>query len=468
MMQSNRFMKPGYGVLLAGAVIAIAVAGCGGDDDTCDAAAQTGCSDGQVCELVVDGEPACFAPLVLRGSVTDLADDSAVEAARVVALDANGAAVSSVALSDADGEYELAIPSTRQSDGTPVALELTLRVAASGYQTFPSGLRQALPVDTGTATVDGERRVVQSALTDVGLLAMPDGSGTGSISGVIETPDDPVGILVVATSGGEGFSGIANRDGEYRIFNLPAGDYDVDVYARGLSYDAGNLTLGDGEDAEVNLGLSSVATGIVAGDVQIVNAPGGSVTSVVLVVESTFDELLARGQTVPGLRAPEPGVAANIEGAYSIEGVPAGRYVVLAAFENDRLVRDPDLSIGGTSILHIEVTPGQTTTVAGFKVTEALEIFGPGARDPEAVSGQVTFSWNDDSSEDQYLVEVFDAFGERIWDQTMDGVSGADPTMDYAGPPLEAGMFYQFRVTSSKDGTPISRTEDLAGVFFLP
>jgi hypothetical protein len=29
-------------------------------------------------------------------------------------------------------------------------------------------------------------------------------------------------------------------------------------------------------------------------------------------------------------------------------------------------------------------------------------------------------------------------------------------------------MTYQFRVTSLKDATPISRTEDLRGVFFLP
>lgn len=38
-------------------------------------------------------------------------------------------------------------------------------------------------------------------------------------------------------------------------------------------------------------------------------------------------------------------------------------------------------------------------------------------------------------------------------------------TLEYGGPALEAGMIYQFRATSIKDGTPISQTEDLKGVF---
>jgi hypothetical protein len=37
-------------------------------------------------------------------------------------------------------------------------------------------------------------------------------------------------------------------------------------------------------------------------------------------------------------------------------GVPDGKYVALAAFENDGLVRDPDTSIGGTQIVHLTVS----------------------------------------------------------------------------------------------------------------
>ena len=46
-------------------------------------------------------------------------------------------------------------------------------------------------------------------------------------------------------------------------------------------------------------------------------------------------------------------------------------------------------------------------------------------------------------------------------------MSSGDGQADYAGPALEAGMYYQFRVTSLRRGgtQPISMTEDLLGVF---
>jgi hypothetical protein len=156
--------------------------------------------------------------------------------------------------------------------------------------------------------------------------------------------------------------------------------------------------------------------------------------------------------------------AADVGGAWSIADVPDGKYVVLAAFENDFLVRDPDTSIGGTDIQHITVSGGNVD-VPGFKITGALDVIGP---DAEAeVSGTPTFQWEDDSSEDDYTVQVFDALGNLTWEQAnVVGPSGNKPAeLVYAGPALVAGMYYQFRATSIKDGTPISRTEDLRGVF---
>jgi len=167
-------------------------------------------------------------------------------------------------------------------------------------------------------------------------------------------------------------------------------------------------------------------------------------------------------------RAPAPGTAPDVSNAYAIDGVPEGRYVVLAAFENDNLVRDPDLSIGGTSVLHIDVVAGGTTAVESFKVTGALDVYGPGVDGPEAVTGTPTFSWKDDSSEDRYDLEVIDAYGDVIWTHEEPKHSGSDPAVAYGGPALEPGMYYQFRVTSRKDDTSLSRTEDLRGVFYLP
>jgi hypothetical protein len=142
--------------------------------------------------------------------------------------------------------------------------------------------------------------------------------------------------------------------------------------------------------------------------------------------------------------------------------------VVLAAFENDDLVRDPDTSIGGTDIVTIEVS-GADVEVDGFKVTEALAVVSPGAEQVETVEAPVTLTWADDSSEDSYLVEVYDALGERVWSAEGDFDPGgsAPASVAYDGP-LQPGMVYQFRATSLKDGVPLSTTEDLRGVFEAP
>jgi hypothetical protein len=225
----------------------------------------------------------------------------------------------------------------------------------------------------------------------------------------------------------------------------------------------------------VQLHELDTATTTVSGNVQLVNAPGGSMTSVILVVEDTFDENAARGEAPRGLRSPTIG-APNVTGAFSIMGVPAGKYVVLAAYENDDLVRDPDTNISGTDFVHIEVTAGEPTLELsdGFKVTGALGTVAPGVDGPEAVTEKPDLVWADDSSEDGYDLRVFDALGNEVWQKLeLPPVKGdSTVTVKYEGP-LEAGMYYQFRVTSWREPgkgerAPISTTEDLRGVFYLP
>lgn len=442
---------------------------CGGDDGPCDPVAQSGCDDGLVCEQVLDGEATCFAPVEVRGRVLDLADMGGIEGARVVAVDVNGAAVSSVAVSGSDGTYVLPIPSQRSAEGMPSAFPVSLRAEAAGYQAFPGTVRQALPLDIGTAAPDGDGFVVRSAITDIGLFAQAD-APTGSIRGTVEIPDDHAGVLVVAESGGAGFAGLVSRDGEYTVFNLPPGGYTVTAYSIGHAYTPATIDVAAGA-VTLDLALASDGPGSLTGQVSIVNGNGFSNTSVVAFIESTFDTTTGRGIAPPGLRSPRTGEP-NITGAFSMEGVPPGRYVVVAAFENDGLVRDPDLCIAGTTDVHVEITAGQTAVApTTFKVTGSLAVIAPGAEVAEEVTGAPTFSWVDDSSEDQYLVEVFDAFGQNIWTATAPGASGSMPSLAYGGPALSAGMYYQWRVTSTKTATggtcALSRSEDLRGVFFV-
>jgi hypothetical protein len=288
-------------------------------------------------------------------------------------------------------------------------------------------------------------------------------------------PDATVGgVLVVAKGDAGAVSGLSDKAGEFTIFNVPAGDFELKAYGAGIQIESKSVSVGDAPLEGVELHELDSATTSVSGSVQIVNASGGSETSVILVVEDTFDPNVARGEAPRGLRAPKSGDP-NVSGSFTISGVPAGKYVVLAAYENDDLVRDPDTNISGTDIVHIEVMAGEAavTLDESFKVTQALGTVSPGADGPEAVTEKPDLVWLDDSSEDWYDLHVFDAFGNEVWTQLMlPSVSGGETvTAKYEGP-LDPGMYYQFRVSSwrqsgSKPAAPISTTEDLRGVFFL-
>jgi len=443
----------------------------GGDAGPCDPIAQAGYGDGKVCEQVSSSNtPACFAPVEIRGRVFDLADAHGVAGARVVVVDLSGTAVSSVAISGSDGTYTLLVPAQRSMDGTPTAFSVSLRVDAAGYQEFPGTVRQALPLDVATAMADSAGFVLKSALTDIGLIAEPNASA-GSIHGKVAVPNDHAGALVVAETGGKGFARIVSRDGDYAIFNLAAAHYTVTAYSVGHVYTPKETDVA-ASDVTLDLALASDAPGSISGSVNFINASVLSNTSAVAFVESTFDMTTRRGIAPPGLRAPRTGPP-TVTGAFTLDGVPPGRYVVVAAFENDGLVRDPDHCIAGTADVHVQVAAGQPiATPTAFKVTGALAVMSPGADIAEQVTGPPTFKWADDSGEDQYLVEVLDSFGQLIWINTMPGVSGGTPSMVYAGPALQPGMYYQWRVTSSKTGgsgqCELSRSEDLRGVFYVP
>ncbi len=460
--------------LLAAAVGAIVLlAGCdlfNTGDGTCDPDAPA-CGEGSMCQRFGSGEFRCAAPVHVRGHVLDLADDSPIAGARVQAVDVNGAAVGTTGVTDEEGAYSLDVPALRDEDGNPVGGSYTLQVQAMAFQEFPTPIRPALPIDVSTAAQEEADWVVENSLTTVKLIALPgDTSGLGSISGAI-LAEKHGGVLVVAEGAGAAVTGFSDSNGEYVIFNVPAGNYTVRGFAAGVQLDSAATSLEAGEEKTgVDLSQSDRPLNTVSGNVQIVNAPGGSTTSVILAVQSTFVEAAGRGATPPGLRV------GSVSGAFTIENVPDGEYVVLAAFENDDLVRDPDQSIGGTmtvSIVLPDPIDGNVLVLSeGFKVTEALATISPGADEPEEVSTPTpTFEWADDSSEDGYEIRVFDAFGQLVWSDEVGSVSGsATVTHVYAGPALEAGMFYQFRVKSFREQsggrTSISASEDLRGVFY--
>lgn len=471
-----RFLRPPTSLC-----VCVVLAACGGDDDekACNPVAGTGCGDGLVCEQLEAGGSICAAPVLLEGIVTSLADGSPIEGARVVALDANRAPASTVAVTDALGAFSIRVSNPRTPDKLPIANQLFLRADARNYRTFPSGLRQSLPVSTADAIEDGGEFVVENAQTAIALEPL-EAAGTAAIHGNVELAAGQPGVLVVAEpelGGAASGTAIADRDGGYAIFNLAPGNYTVRAYAKGGVHAPATVTLVADEDELVDLTMSGPAAATVSGSVQLVNPGAGTGTSVILVVESTFDEALGRGESPPGLRAPEA-LELTLKGSYAIAGVPPGRYVALAAFEDDFLVRDPDLCIGGTTVTRFEVLSDQAAvTLAGFKITGALDLVSPGANGPELVGPRPVFTWKDDSSEALYKLTVVDGLGNLVWESTVPSASGTDPSVTYgAVDPLAPG-YYQWSVESYAGTTCVvggvsenkflSRSEDLKGVFIV-
>jgi hypothetical protein len=448
------------------------------DGGECDPVADH-CANGLSCAEVASGGNRCYGEIVLRGDVSDATDGAGVEGAHVMAMDDEGVAVTDVATTDAMGNYELEVPAVRNDDGTPVSTKFTLRSAAQNYQPFPSGARVALPIDVVDAPKDDRRYVVESTLTEIALIPLEEAERS-MISGSIvalEGGDQSTisGVLVVAAGSGGAYSGISDRAGHFTIFNVPTGDYTVSAYAVDVQIETEDVAVAADPLEGVELSVLDLGTTSVLGNVQIVNATGDAATSVILVVEDTFDATMARGDAPRGLRAPRTGVP-DVTGDFTITGVPAGRYVVLAAYENDGLVRDPDTNIAGTDFVSIEVTADmpEMTLTESFKVTNSLVTVSLGVDEPEAVTEPPMLTWVDDSSESWYDVRVYDALGNEVWTSLMlPPVSGsANASVQYEGP-LDPGMYYQFRVSSWRqpgmgDAAPISTTEDLRGVFFMP
>ena len=464
--------------LILGSLSLVSLVGCDSDDSLgpgaeCDPHYYL-CQEGFVCAELVTGGNRCFGELALRGEITNTSDGSAVEGAQVMVLNEEGIAVTDAARTDGMGNYDLKnVPAKRNEDGSPAGT-YTVRAAAQEYQAFPSGARVAPPIALGDATsVDG-KYTLDSTLTHIGLIPLGVAERSSMSGTIYDSADD--GALVVASGANGVFSGFSDKSRNWTIFNLPPGDYEFRAYALDLQTKSASATVGRDPLSGLYLGYENTAgsTTTVTGSVQLVNAPGGALTSVMLVVADTFDPLAARGEAPPGLRSPRTG-SPDVSGNFSISGVPIGRYVVLPAYENDDLVRDPNtdfvtVDVAGTSTVP-KPPPGPNVDL---KVTAALPTISPGAEAPEPVTTKPKLVWGDDSSADYYDVRVFDAFGDEVWSLLMlPGVSGsATASVQYAGP-LEPGMYYHFRVTSwrapdGEDPAPIATTEDLRGVFYLP
>jgi hypothetical protein len=215
---------------------------------------------------------------------------------------------------------------------------------------------------------------------------------------------------------------------------------------------------------------TGTALGTVNGSLNFVDASeGDEFTTVILVPASTFNEETVRGEAPAGLRI----VVAKTGSTFSIVGVPPGEYVILAAFENDDMVRDPDETQGGTAVLKVTVTAGGTVDAGSFKITNALQLIGPGGTAQETITDLTpTFAWYNDPSSDLYVLKVYDAYGDLAYENLNVPAGSGNQMVDFTLPGPDAlvdGMTYQWRLFSVDTNGPtfISASEDLEGVFVV-
>lgn len=433
------------------------VSGEGGAGEACDA----GCQDRLVCAPRVEAaaSPVCAAPIEVRGRVIDAVTRAPIAGARVHGDD-------TVAVSDAQGRYVLALATRREEDGAPVAgSAISLQAFAADYRSFPAGLQVALPIALDAAyDADAMAYVIADEASTIGMLAVEEEQRGGvTISGRVGG-DEPGGTLVLA-EGSVPVFGVADREGEYVLFNVH-GDVTVRGYRGGVEYVPRDVAVEDEDVTGVDLEVGG-SPGRVRGAVNIVDPGEGTSTSVVLVPTRLYDEGLARGPVPFGLRV------AGVTGKFEMTGVPTGEYRVLVGVENDFLVRDPDVSIGGTVVPEVDVKAGMVVDAGAmaFKVTGALAVVEPGREGPEVVGDAPVFVFASDPGAEHYVVRVFDESGLLVWETDAPKASGSGPiSVAYAGPVLMRGGYYQFRAVSLKDKegkVALSTTEELRGVFVV-
>src|SRR5262249_6982634 len=149
----------------------------------------------------------------------------------------------------------------------------------------------------GTATKQADGHYTLQTPTTVIALDAIDASALGTVSGTVK-PANAGGTLVVAG----GASGIADPNGAFTVFNVPAGSQEVRGYLSGLQLAPATANVNAGaETTGVVLDADAGALATVSGSLSFVNATAHT-TSVVLVVKSTYNTALQRGEVPRGLR----------------------------------------------------------------------------------------------------------------------------------------------------------------------
>jgi hypothetical protein len=424
------------------AVLALCLAGCGGDDPV---------------------EPAPPAPTVLRVIVRSEVDSALIENSNVVLYRAETREAVVRGMTDSGGSILFNQPMGNYY----------VEISAQGFETTPP--ESITPIPFFLAAED-------TTIQDISLDPLEETGDTGFVIGFVEPATNNFLILAESQVSRQNYSTASGPDGVFVLYNLPYGSYALDALKSGYMM-VEPVSTSVTAEAPVDTARVPVAE-------YVGSQLAGSVTFLAS-ENSTVDITLLDRETrsvVPGLTVRSEPAGLN----YAIAGIPDGDYLAWASLENDGYVIDPDWLFKNPNGLDIDFTSA-TSAELNFSVTGALTLVSPtnaaATTIPEIADSAVpTFRWMAYPSTKEYFIEVRDLSGDLLWGGfDSDGmanhafIAASQVSVQYnfdnqpGVPVLEPGQIYQWRLWADK-GTQfdsfveqlISSSEDLQGIFQIP
>ncbi|HET9826227.1 MAG TPA: carboxypeptidase-like regulatory domain-containing protein [Chitinophagaceae bacterium] len=310
-------------------------------------------------------------------------------------------------------------------------------------------------------------------------------STTGWIVGKVTSGGTGVaGALVVATDSQNkiAFSTSSDQNGDYSIFNIPAGSFNVQAYLAfyNSSMVAASVTSSVGTTG-INIDMQKNANAVLTGLIRNLAIDNKDV-DVSLVHPITKE-------TIPGL------TTSSVNLAYSLANIPNGTFIARASYKNDLRVMDPD-AITKFGEPTVTVSAGSCSPSSlTFDVTGPVTLNAPTnpltTTIPVAASTRPVFSWTAYPSTSDYVIEVMDAStGQLVWGGF--DKSGPLPVKKIIIPSnqtsitynsnstatisdLVPGKIYRWRIYASKNDVTqstgwslISTSEDQVGLIKIP
>ena len=398
----------------------------------------------------------------LKGIVKDATTSSPLENVSVVIFNAdNNSPIGQTLKTNASGEFSIEL----------VPGNYFVKLSKQGYYPVPPPIVDAVPFS-----------ITASQLTQSDAEMFPSQSANnGWIQGKVTNSGSPVqGALVVATDGTNkiAFSTSSDANGDYAIFNITSGSYNVQAYI--ASYNSAVMPASVSSNtatANINIELQKTGTATLTGNVRNLSIENKD-------VDITLVHPLTK-ETIPGLTTKT--AALN----YSLTNIPNGNFIARATYNNDLRVMDPDrIAKFGEPIVSVSggvCTPSTLT----FDVTGPVTLNTPtnalSSTVPVTATANPVFQWAAYPSTSDYVIEVMDAStGQIVWGGF--DKSGPLPVKKIIIPSnqtsiaynsnsmatissLVPGKIYRWRVYASKNDvnsstgwTLISTSEDQAGL----